>query len=198
MNAGTDAAPKVRRVFILLPLFIFLGLAAIFFTRLLSGEDISTVPSALIGQPAPETRLPPLAGVDLPGLDSSAFEGRVTLLNVWGSWCVPCRQEHPLLLELARDERFVLAGLNYKDRPENARRFLGELGNPFEAIGVDDAGRAAIDWGVYGVPETFLIGKDGKIAYKHVGPFTPESIRDDLMPEIDKALTAPAAGGGAG
>jgi cytochrome c biogenesis protein CcmG, thiol:disulfide interchange protein DsbE len=198
MNAGTDAAPKVRRVFILLPLFIFLGLAAIFFTRLLSGEDISTVPSALIGQPAPETRLPPLAGVDLPGLDSSAFEGRVTLLNVWGSWCVPCRQEHPLLLELARDERFVVAGLNYKDRPENARRFLGELGNPFEAIGVDDAGRAAIDWGVYGVPETFLIGKDGKIAYKHVGPFTPESIRDDLMPEIDKALTAPAAGGGAG
>jgi cytochrome c biogenesis protein CcmG, thiol:disulfide interchange protein DsbE len=198
MNAGTDAAPKVRRVFILLPLFIFLGLAAIFFTRLLSGEDISTVPSALIGQPAPETRLPPLAGVDLPGLDSSAFKGRVTLLNVWGSWCVPCRQEHPLLLELARDARFVLAGLNYKDRPENARRFLGELGNPFEAIGVDDAGRAAIDWGVYGVPETFLIGKDGKIAYKHVGPFTPESIRDDLMPEIDKALTAPAAGGGAG
>ena len=117
MNAGTDAAPKVRRVFILLPLFIFLGLAAIFFTRLLSGEDISTVPSALIGQPAPETRLPPLAGVDLPGLNSSAFKGRVTLLNVWGSWCVPCRQEHPLLLELARDERFALAGLNYKDRP---------------------------------------------------------------------------------
>ncbi len=86
----------------------------------------------------------------------------MTLVNVWGSWCVPCREEQPLLMQLSRDDRFVLAGFNYKDKPENARRFLGELGNPFDEIGVDPSGREAIDWGVYGVPETFLVGKDGK------------------------------------
>ncbi len=128
----------------------------------------------------------------MPGLNSSDFLGKVTLVNVWGSWCVPCRQEHPLLLELSKDNRFTLAGLNYKDRPENARRFLGELGNPFHAIGVDDAGRTAIDWGVYGVPETFLVGQDGKILYKHVGPLTPEAIARELMPQIEAAAAAPA------
>ena len=114
----------------------------------------------------------------------------MTLVNVWASWCAPCRQEHPLLYELSQDKRFSIAGLNYKDRPENARRFLGELGNPYKAIGVDDAGRAAINWGVYGVPETFLVGKDGKIAYKHVGPLSPESIAGEVMPQIEKALAA--------
>ena len=192
MSAQPDTGTKPRRILILLPLIIFLGLAAVFFARLLSGEDISTVPSALIGEPAPETKLPPLEGVDLPGLNSSDFLGKVTLVNVWGSWCVPCRQEHPLLLELSKDNRFTLAGLNYKDRPENARRFLGELGNPFHAIGVDDAGRTAIDWGVYGVPETFLVGQDGKILYKHVGPLTPEAIARELMPQIEAAAAAPA------
>ncbi|TIV64698.1 MAG: DsbE family thiol:disulfide interchange protein, partial [Mesorhizobium sp.] len=111
-------------------------------------------------------------------------------VNVFGSWCLPCREEHPVLLGLSQDRRFTLAGLNYKDQPENARRFLGDLGNPYQAIGVDPAGRAAIDWGVYGVPETFVVGKDGRIAYKHVGPLTPESARDLLLPQIEKALTA--------
>ncbi|RVC57300.1 DsbE family thiol:disulfide interchange protein, partial [Mesorhizobium sp. M00.F.Ca.ET.038.03.1.1] len=140
---------------------------------------------------APPPSPPPLEGVNLPGLDSKSFAGRVTLVNVFASWCAPCREEHPVLLGLSQDKRFTLTALNYKDQPENARRFLGDLGNPYQAIGVDPAGRAAIDWGVYGVPETFVIGKDGKIAYKHVGPLTPDSVRTLLLPQIEKALAAP-------
>jgi cytochrome c biogenesis protein CcmG/thiol:disulfide interchange protein DsbE len=118
----------------------------------------------------------------------------VTLLNVWASWCIPCADEAPGFAELAKDKRFRIVGINYKDRTDNARRFLGRYGNPFSAIGVDANGRAAIERGVYGVPETFLIGRDGTIAYKLVGPLSPENLRDALMPEIEKALAAPARG----
>ncbi|MCQ8875026.1 DsbE family thiol:disulfide interchange protein [Mesorhizobium sp. LMG17149] len=191
MSTETETPPpRTRRLFVLLPLLIFLGLAGLFLSQLLSGRDASEVPSALIGLPAPQTSLPALEGSNLPGLDSKTFAGKVTLVNVFASWCAPCREEHPVLLALSQDKRFTMTALNYKDRPENARRFLGDLGNPFQAIGVDEAGRAAIDWGVYGVPETFVIGKDGKIAYKHVGPLTPETARDLLLPQIDKALAA--------
>ncbi len=184
------AEPRARpRVWLaLLPLAAFLALAALFLSQLMSGRDTSVVPSALIGAVAPTTALPPLEGAGLPGLSSSAFAGKVTLVNVWASWCAPCRQEHPLLMELAADTRITVAGLNYKDTPENARRFLGSLGNPFAAIGVDTTGGTAIDWGVYGVPETFLVGRDGRILYKHVGPFTPETVKSDLVPQIEKAL----------
>ncbi|MGX5848366.1 DsbE family thiol:disulfide interchange protein [Mesorhizobium sp. PL10] len=184
-------APPRRRLIVLLPLLVFLGLAGLFLLQLLSGREEAEVPSALIGLPAPQTNLPALEGSNLPGLDSKAFAGKVTLVNVFASWCAPCREEHPVLLALSQDKRFTLAALNYKDEPQNARRFLGDLGNPFQAIGVDEAGRTAIDWGVYGVPETFVIGKDGKIAYKHVGPLTEESAQTVLMPEIEKALAAP-------
>ena len=184
-------APPRRRLIVLLPLLVFLGLAGLFLLQLLSGRDEAEVPSALIGLPAPQTNLPALEGSNLPGLDSKSFAGKVTLVNVFASWCAPCREEHPALLALSQDKRFTLAALNYKDQPENARRFLGDLGNPYQAIGVDPAGRAAIDWGVYGVPETFVIGKDGKIAYKHVGPLTPDSVRALLLPQIEKALVAP-------
>ena len=139
-------------------------------------------------------RIDPLRGTletAYPGAVLGNPAGKVTLVNVFASWCAPCREEHPVLLALAQDKRFVMAALNYKDQPENARRFLGDLGNPFQAIGVDEAGRTAIDWGVYGVPETFVIGKDGKIAYKHVGPLTPETAQTLLLPQIDKALAAP-------
>jgi cytochrome c biogenesis protein CcmG/thiol:disulfide interchange protein DsbE len=187
----TEAPAPRRRLFVLLPLLVFLGLAGLFLSQLLSGRDTSEIPSALIGLPAPQTNLPPLEGVNLPGLDSKNFAGRVTLVNVFASWCAPCREEHPVLLGLSQDKRFTLAALNYKDQPENARRFLGDIGNPYQAIGVDPAGRAAIDWGVYGVPETFVVGKDGKIAYKHVGPLTPDSVRMLLLPQIEKALAAP-------
>ncbi len=186
-----EAQPKRPHVlWAVLPLAIFLALAALFFVQLMSGRDIAAVPSALIGAPAPETSLPPVEGLGLPGLDSSAFPGKVTLVNVWGSWCGPCREEHPILMALAEDKRFAIAGLNYKDQPENARRFLGDLGNPFSAVGADSSGRAAIDWGVYGVPETFVVGRDGKILYKHVGPLTAQSAQALLLPEIEKALAA--------
>jgi cytochrome c biogenesis protein CcmG/thiol:disulfide interchange protein DsbE len=184
-------APPRRRLIVLLPLLVFLGLAGLFLLQLLSGRDEAEVPSALLGLPAPQTNLPALEGSNLPGLDSKTFAGKVTLVNVFASWCAPCREEHPVLLALSQDKRFVMAALNYKDEPQNARRFLGDLGNPFQAIGVDEAGRTAIDWGVYGVPETFVIGKDGKIAYKHVGPLTPDTAQTLLLPEIEKALAAP-------
>ncbi|MBN7757205.1 DsbE family thiol:disulfide interchange protein [Nitratireductor aquimarinus] len=194
MSVTGEKSNRSRRLLFLLPLLVFLALAAVFLMQLFSGRDTSLVPSALIGRDAPQTDLPPLEGMSLPGLSSNAFAGKITLVNVWGSWCLPCRQEHPLLMELARDGRFVIAGLNYKDKPENARRFLGDLGNPYDAIGVDQNGRAAIDWGVYGVPETFLVGPEGRIRYKHVGPFTPESVQNDLMPEIEKLLAERPAG----
>jgi len=114
----------------------------------------------------------------------------VTVLNVWASWCVPCRDEAPLLLTLAADRRIRVAGINYKDQTDNARRFLGRYGNPFAAAGADLNGRAAIEWGVYGVPETFVVGRDGRIAYKLVGPITPENYEAGLKPQIDKALSA--------
>lgn len=180
----------------LLPLVIFVALAAVFTVQLMSGKDNSAIPSVLIGKAAPVTNLPPIEGLahnnsPLPGLDSSEFitgpGGKLTLVNVWASWCAPCRQEHPVLTELAKDKRLRVVGLNYKDQPENARRFLGDLGNPYEAVGVDNTGRSTIDWGVYGVPETFLVNQEGKIIYKHVGPITPASVRNELMPAIEKA-----------
>jgi cytochrome c biogenesis protein CcmG/thiol:disulfide interchange protein DsbE len=188
MSADDGRARKPRTWLAVLPLVVFAGLAAIFLIQLRSGEDSSFVPSALIGHDAPATNLPPLAGSGLPGLASADFGGHVTLVNVWASWCAPCREEQPLLMKLKGDPRFRLTGLNYKDKPENALRFLGEMGNPFAAIGVDESGRTAIDWGVYGVPETYLVGKDGRILYKHVGPFTQQSIAGELMPEIERAV----------
>jgi cytochrome c biogenesis protein CcmG/thiol:disulfide interchange protein DsbE len=192
--SDNTARPRRRlRLPLLIPLALFLALAGVFLLRLYGG-DISEVPSALVGKPAPEFALPPLEGMTtngapVPGLARADLDGRITLLNVFASWCGPCRAEHPLLMELATDERIRVVAINYKDQPENARRFLGRLGNPFAAIGVDTGGRAAIDWGVYGVPETFLIGKDGIILLKHIGPLTPQAVRDRLMPTIEAALT---------
>lgn len=192
-----EQAPLRKRVslFVFLPLILFGVLAAIFAFQLASGRDESVIPSALIGKPAPNITLPAIEGLTkngqpVPGIDPAGFAGKVTLVNIFGSWCLPCREEHPLLMTLAQDQRIVLAGLNYKDKTANALQFLGDLGNPFAMVGADVSGRAAIEWGVYGVPETFLVGRDGNIAYKHVGPFTEDTIRDDLMPAIEAALKA--------
>ena len=178
----------------MLPLIAFVSLAAIFWFRLGSG-DPSKIPSALIGRPAPQTALPALVGLvndgaQVPGLDPAAFKGKVSVVNVWASWCVPCHDEAPLLVQLGQDKRLQIVGINYKDAPENARRFLGRYGNPFGIVGVDGNGRAAIEWGVYGVPETFVVGREGTIVYKLVGPVTPENIDRVLKAEIDKALKA--------
>jgi cytochrome c biogenesis protein CcmG/thiol:disulfide interchange protein DsbE len=190
------AALARRRMIVLIPLLAFLGIAALFMLRLGAG-DPSRIPSALIGHPAPPTDLPPLPGLErdgkrVPGLDSAAFKGEVTLLNVWASWCLPCREEAPLLMQLAADQRIRVAGINYKDQPENARRFLGHYGNPFAANGTDGNGRAAIEWGVYGVPETFVVGRDARISYKLIGPITPDNLEKIVKPAIEKALAAAA------
>lgn len=190
--AENSPSPGRRRLLVTLPLAAFLMLAGLFLYRLGSG-DPSKIPSALIGRPAPATNLPPLAGLvhngaAVPGVATADFSGAVTLVNVWASWCVPCHDEAPLLMKLAEDKRIRIVGINYKDQPDNARRFIGRHGNPFLAVGVDPNGRASIDWGVYGVPETFLIGRDGRIAHKLVGPITPDNLQAVLKPEIEKAL----------
>ncbi|MEH2563270.1 DsbE family thiol:disulfide interchange protein [Bradyrhizobium sp. AZCC 2289] len=196
VQVTSEASPQRRSWLIVLPLIVFFALAALFWFRL-GGGDPSRIPSALIEHPAPQTPLPPLQGLlsngaEVPGLDPANFKGKVSVVNVWASWCVPCHDEAPLLTELAKDNRLQLIGINYKDAPDNARRFLSRYGNSFASIGVDANGRAAIEWGVYGVPETFIVGRNGKIAYKLVGPITPDNIGSALMAEIDKAVNAPS------
>jgi cytochrome c biogenesis protein CcmG/thiol:disulfide interchange protein DsbE len=190
--SSEEPGKKRRNVFILLPLIAFIALAALFLYRLGTG-DPSTLPSALIGHPAPVTDLPPLPGVErdgkpTPGVSNATFQGAVTLVNVWASWCVPCRDEVPFLEQLSKDKRIQLVGINYKDAADDARRFLNRFGNPFTANGRDASGRTSIDWGVYGVPETYLIGRDGRIAYKLVGPVTADNLVRTLEPEIAKAV----------
>jgi len=175
-----------------LPLIVFLVLAGIFYKQLAAGGSTSDLPSVLIGRDAPRTELPALeglreAGIQVPAFSFELFKGKVSLVNVWASWCAPCRQEHPLLVELGKADNVQIIGLNYKDKNENALRFLGQLGNPYDAVGVDNNGRGAIEWGVYGVPETFIIGPQGKIIHKHVGPLTPQAMQQTILPIIEKA-----------
>ncbi|WP_102960679.1 DsbE family thiol:disulfide interchange protein [Mangrovicella endophytica] len=188
-------APRRRSWLAMLPVLLFAGLAGIFLYQLLSGHNPQEIPSVLIGKPAPKTVLPPLAGATaadgtpMPGLDLSApGDGRPVLVNVFASWCGPCREEHPILMRLARDPRFRLVAINYKDKPANAAGFLAGLGNPYAAIGVDEKGSATIDWGVYGVPETFLVGTDGTILWKQTGPFSEEAVTSGLIPAVEAAL----------
>lgn len=201
MSTETDKASAPRKgvaryALALVPLVLFAGFAAVagkmLYDQDINGRDISAIPSALIGKNAPSLNLPPLEGSNTAALTDAAMKGKLTLVNVFASWCVPCRQEHPILKELAKDSRITVVGINYKDRNDNALRFLGELGNPYKAIGVDPNGKAAIDWGVYGIPESYLVGPDGTILYKKVGPFDERSLTQDLLPAIAKAA-APAS-----
>jgi cytochrome c biogenesis protein CcmG/thiol:disulfide interchange protein DsbE len=177
---------------LLWPLAIFAALAAIFAFALRSG-DPSRLPSALIGKPVPVIALAPVEGLTdggrLVGGFSSAdlASGQVSVVNFWASWCVPCVQEHPLLVALKEQTGVRLYGVNYKDQAAAARRFLGRYGNPFAAVGVDGDGRAAIEWGVYGMPETFIVDGKGRIAYKHVGPITPAALEAKIIPAIRAA-----------
>ena len=180
VESDAEIAPRRRSpLLFLLPLMLFGALAVVFLVGLFAG-DSSKVPSALIGKPAPAITLTALEGLQRDGRPVPAFGmtdltgGRATIVNVFASWCAPCRVEHPFLVALAdapavKAGKVAVVGLNYKDEAENARRFLGALGNPYSAVGVDRPGRAAIEWGVYGVPETFVIGPDGRILEKHVG-----------------------------
>lgn len=176
----------------IVPLVLFAAVGALFWQGLGAG-DPSKLPSALIGKAAPDMALPALdtlsgPGGAIPGLDPAAFKGAVTIVNVWASWCIPCHEEAPLFMKVAEDKRIRVIGVNYKDQPDKALNFLKRYGNPFAAVGVDASGRAGIEWGVYGVPETFIVGRDGMIAYKLVGPLTPDNLDRVLKPQIEKAL----------
>lgn len=196
-QTGKPQAETQRRFSwgMVLPLAVFAALAALFFFGLQTG-DPSKLPSALLGKPAPEFSLPPLEGLKEDGKQVPGFSradlarGKVSVMNVWASWCVPCRAEHPLLIQIAKRSGAPLYGLNYKDPTDAARRFLGHYGNPYTAVGVDSTGRTAIEWGVYGVPETFIVSKDGRILYKHVGPIDAEAVEKKILPEIEKARNA--------
>lgn len=175
------------RLAALIPAGIFALIAGFFLVAVFRG-DPSHVPSALIGRYVPDFELPAVAGLDRPGLESKDFgQGKPVIVNVFASWCVPCREEHPVLVELKRLTASPLYAINYKDDPEAARRFLGELGDPFERVGADRAGRVSIDWGVYGVPETYIIDGKGRIAYKHVGPLTPDIVDEEILPALKVA-----------
>jgi cytochrome c biogenesis protein CcmG, thiol:disulfide interchange protein DsbE len=190
-----ETAPARGRRFGLvgLPLLVFLGLAAMFGVALKSG-DPSKLPSTLIGRPAPQITLPALAGaVDAAGQASPGFQtadlaaGQITVVNFWASWCAPCVAEHPLLTDLKAQANVRVFGVNYKDPEPGGRRFLGRYGNPFAAVGADRDGRAAIEWGVYGMPETFVVDGKGRIVYKHVGELTPDAIAAKIIPAIERA-----------
>jgi cytochrome c biogenesis protein CcmG/thiol:disulfide interchange protein DsbE len=187
------SARQSRRSRVLVwPLAIFALLAAIFAFALRSG-DPSKLPSALIGKRAPAVELPALEGLTDAGRPVAGFvtadlrKGEVSVVNFWASWCVPCVQEHPVLVALREQTGVSVYGINYKDQAAAARRFLGRYGNPYAAVGVDGNGRAAIEWGVYGMPETFIVNGRGEIAYKHVGPVTPETLETRIIPAIRAA-----------
>ncbi len=172
------------RLSFILPVAVFVAVAAMFAIYLYQvgflGKDIKELPSALIDKPAPKLSLPPIDG-DGPGLSSADLKDKVSLVNVWASWCPPCRVEHPILMRLSA-EGIPIYGINYKDKPADARKFLADLGNPFRAIGADRSGRAVIDWGVYGYPETFIIDQAGRIRYRHVGAIYPRDLDEKIYP----------------
>jgi cytochrome c biogenesis protein CcmG, thiol:disulfide interchange protein DsbE len=196
-SSSRETAAVKRRGFgwATVPFLIFAAMALMFAYALTTG-DPSKLPSALIGRPVPETTFAPLEGLvadgrPFPGFTSSDLaKGRVTVVNFWASWCAPCVAEHPLLVALKERSGVEIFGVNYKDQTAGARRFLGRYGNPFAAVGVDPSGRNAIEWGVYGMPETFVIDGEGRIAYKHVGPISRDSLETKLLPEIKKARAA--------
>ena len=175
----------VRLLLALLPLVALVALLGVFALNI--NRDPSLIQSVLIDKPAPEFALPPVEGTGVPGFDTAALSGEVTLVNVFASWCIPCRDEHPVLEALKAETGVRLFGMNQKDAPENALAFLTELGNPYDAIGADSNGRASIDWGVYGVPETFIVDAKGVIRFKHVGPLDFDDIAKEIIPAIEKA-----------
>jgi cytochrome c biogenesis protein CcmG/thiol:disulfide interchange protein DsbE len=195
MTSQAQPSRRSRGAYVL-PLIVVTVMSAFFLVALRSG-DPSRLPSALIGKPMPEFSLASIEGLEARGgkpergvSSADLADGEVTIVNMWASWCGPCIQEHPQLIALKQQNAVRLIGINYKDEPGAARRFLAKYGNPFDAIGADTSGRVAIDWGVYGVPETFVIDRDGRIAYKLVGPITAENLEAALKPQLEKALAA--------
>ncbi len=181
-----------RRSLLIAPFLAFVAVGGLLLYALRTG-DPSTLPSALIGKPVPAFTLPGVEslladGRPVPGLSQADLtKGQVSIVNVWASWCGPCRTEHPFLDELKAKAVAAMYGINYKDQAVNARRFLGRYGNPFSAVGADTTGRVAIDWGVYGVPETYIVNGKGEIVYRHVGPISRAVVDKILLPKIEMA-----------
>src|SRR5436190_6493310 len=197
-TSAAEAPPRAPRglSWVIMPVVAFAGLVALFAFALTSG-DPSRLPSALIGKPVPSLELPALEGLleaskPVPGFTSADLKGGVSIVNFWAAWCTECAGEQELLLDLKARAGVPIYGVNYKDDAVAARRFLGRYGNPFKAVGTDKAGRSAIEWGVYGMPETFVINARGEIAFKHIGAVTPESLETKLLPAIAQARAAPA------
>lgn len=179
-----------KRLVFLLPVTFFIALAVALAWGLT--RNPGELPSVLIGKTVPEFALPPVQGRTL-GLSSDDLQGEVSLVNVFASWCTACREEHPLFMRLSASGVVPIHGLNYRDRPEDAAGWLDELGDPYTRTGADRNGRVGIDWGVYGVPETFVVGPDGRIAYKHVGPVTERTLKETILPLVAR-LRADDAG----
>lgn len=175
----------MRYLLFALPLLLLVALLAIFATSI--NRDPQLIPSVLINKPAPQFSLAAVPGLAVPGFDTAALKGQVTVVNVFASWCIPCRAEHPILTALKDVSGVRLFGMNQADKPDQAVAFLTELGSPYDAVGADPDRRTSIDWGVYGVPETFIVDKNGIIVFKHVGPLSPEAVEKEILPAIQKA-----------
>ena len=193
-EAPSEQTRSRSRTWMLIPLVLFAALSGLFYERLIVGGNPAAVPSPLIDKPVPEFSLPALkdltaSGEAVPGFSEADLKGSVSLVNIWASWCLPCRDEHPILMDLAKRDGIRIYGINYKDKTENALRFLDGLGNPYAGVGADESGRVSIDWGVYGVPETFVVNGNGCITYKHVGPLNEDLIARKLLPAIELAQT---------
>jgi len=195
MNTASAEDRKVTRsrrgIILALPLAIAVGLLALFYAALNSG-DPQKLPSVLIGKPVPQFALAPIpaegGGAAWPSFSSGDLaQGEPGIVNFWASWCAPCIVEHPVLMALSRESGVPVFGINYKDKPDAARKFIGRYGNPYKAIGVDDTGRTAIDFGVYGVPETYVIDGKGRIVLRHAGPLTPEAVEQQIKPALASA-----------
>jgi cytochrome c biogenesis protein CcmG, thiol:disulfide interchange protein DsbE len=178
-----------RRIFFALPTLVFAVLVGYFIWGLNPERDPSEIPSVLIGKPVPDFDLPPVEGREL-GLATGDLKGEVSLVNVFASWCTECRREHPFFMNLRANDIVPIHGLNYKDKPEDARGWLDELGDPYTRTGADISGRVGIDFGVYGVPETFVIDKNGMIAYKHIGAVTGRVLKEKILPLIEELRKA--------
>jgi len=185
------AAPRRARLLLLVPALGFIGLVAAFALGL--RNDPSLVPSPLVGKPVPVFELPPVDGRTL-GLSSRDLQGQVSLVNVFASWCVSCREEHPLLMQLAHSGIVPIQGLDYKDKSADGSRWLAAMGDPYTRTGADIDGRVGIDWGVYGVPESFVVDRRGMIVYKQIGPITPEVLDRRIGPLIARLRAIPAPG----
>ena len=192
MTDRSDPKNSARRRSLLtfVPIVVAAAVGAVFYWGMKTGSD--TLPSALIGRPVPDFKLPPIEGRQ-DGFDTADLQGKVSLVNVWASWCVPCRAENPLLVALSKRGIVPIYGLNYKDKAKDALGFLAELGDPFTRIGADIAGRVAIDWGVYGVPETYVIDAEGRIVYRQVGPVDQKILDEKILPIVARLQAGKAA-----